>query len=172
MSPCGFLFKLYRPGDLDIAPQRVANRAILGRRQLDRAERLVRLDAFTSDSKIQRDVLVSAWNRIDPLSHDVDLEGLDRRALLSQYVDDIISDTRRERAEKCFRRALPRLTFAIDAGRRTIRTSRIEAVATHPLDMYARRFRRRLRRRGCCHFSGPFSIGARTAFPHSVQLPS
>jgi hypothetical protein len=45
-------------------------------------------------------------------------------------------------------------------------------VASDPRDVYPRWRRRGFCRRAGSHFSGPFSIGARTAFPHSVQLPS
>src|SRR5712675_1082008 len=172
MRARGFLFELDRPIDLNIAPQRVPHRAVLRRRQLYRAQRLILRYSLSTNAKVERDVLVAPGNRIDALSDHVDLERLERSALLREDVDHVVGDARRQRAEKCFRRTLSDLTFSIDAGRWPIRTASIESMAANPIDVYERRFRRRFGRCGCCHFSGPVSIGARTAFPHSVQLPS
>src|SRR5712691_11008206 len=172
MSPRGFLLKLDRPIHLDIAPERLPHGTVLRRRQLYRAQRVVLREPLSADAEVERDVLLAPGNSLDALSYHVDLERLDRSALLREDVDHIVGDAGRQRAEKRFRRTLSRLTLAIDAGRRTIRIFFNDTVTTDPIDVYQRGFRGRFRRCRCCHFSGPFSIGARTALPHSVQLPS
>src|SRR5439155_13513121 len=124
-----------RPLNLDIRPQRISYGAVFGSRQLDRAQRLFLLDPLSADVKVERDVLVPKGNRVDALTNHVDLERLDRRALLRQDVDHVVRNARRQCAEQRLGRALSRLAFAIDAGRRSVRTTRIESVTTHPLNM-------------------------------------
>src|SRR5712671_3396595 len=135
MRARGFLFELDRPIHLNIAPQRVPHRAVLRRRQLNCAQRLILLYSLSADAEVERDVLVAPGNRIDALSDHVDLERLERSALLREDIDHIVRDARRQRAEKRFRRTLSDLTFSINAGRRPIRTASVEAMTANPVDV-------------------------------------
>jgi len=89
MSARGLLFKLHRPRYFHIIPQRIANRAVLCRRQIDRAQSLILLDSVTPNSKIECDGFVSARSGINSLSYDVDLERFHRSALLPQNFDNV-----------------------------------------------------------------------------------
>ena len=111
---------------------------------------------------------------VDSLAHDVDRECFDWRPLLRHDVDDIIRHARRQRAKERLRRALSSFPITIEMHCGPVWTSGVELVLPNPLHVNQRRLRRGFcrRRHGRCHRSAPFSIGTRTALPHSVQLPS
>src|SRR5882757_10135648 len=99
MRPGRLLFKLDRPIDLNIAPDRLPHRAVLRRRQLYRAQRLILLYSLSPDTEVERDVLVATGNGVDALSDHVDLERLDWSALLREDVNHVVRDARRQRGE-------------------------------------------------------------------------
>jgi len=121
------------------------------------------LDAGPTDPENQRGVLQVSRNGVHSLGDDFDLEGFDGRPALRQNVDDINRRAGGQRGQQSIDWTRSGTTVAIEAGRGASWSARIENVVSHPLRDDPLRL---------AHFGPPFSMGARTAFPHSVQLPS
>jgi hypothetical protein len=182
----GVLVELERPLDRDLRIERVAHRAVLGHGQLDGALGVGPLDAGAAQPVGELDADEPAGRAREPLAVRVDLERLRRRPPLGQDVDDVDRGARGERREHRVDHALPGAARAVESERRPPGAAGVEAVLPRPRHVHARRPPRRGGRRravlgGGAHApprpaargrAGPVSIGARTAFPHSVQLPS
>jgi hypothetical protein len=127
----------------------------------------------------------------EALAGHVHLERLGRRATLREDVDHVHRGAPGEGGEHRVDHALPGLAGAVEAQRGAARAAGVEAVPARPRHVHARGpapGRRGLGRQvpvrhrapslgaaagaGPRGRAGPVSIGARTAFPHSVQLPS
>ena len=106
----------------------------------------------------QEPPLLPSGYRVDALTNHIDIECLDWSTLFLQNIDDVVRNAGGQRCQQYLRRTLTGFALAIDAGRRSVGTTRIESMATYPLNVDSRRFRAGLRRRASRHFSGPFSI--------------
>jgi hypothetical protein len=121
------------------------------------------LDSRSADSEVQRHVLQVSRNGVHPLGDDFDLERLNRRPALRENIHDVNGRACGKGRQKSVHWTRTGTAVSVEAGRRAAGTPRVEIVLTNPFRNYAL---------WLAHLGPPFSIGARTAFPHSVQLPS
>lgn len=121
------------------------------------------LDSRSADSENQRHMLQASRNGVDPLGDELDLERFNRRPALCQNIDYVNCRARGDGRQKSVHWTWSGAAVAVEACRWAPGTPGVEKVLTHPLRNDSLRL---------AHFGPPFSIGARTALPHSVQLPS
>ena len=122
-----------------------------------------RLDARTIHAEGESQPHESPGRVVTTLPLDFDRQSLHGGTPLREDVHDVHAGTRGQGAQQGVGRRLSRLPTAVEPRERAAGTSGVEAVLAHPRGVNAT---------GCAGHRTHRSIGARTALPHSVQLPS
>ena len=176
-----FLAVQYHHGrDFDVGRETRGDAAIALERELDSSLGVGADDIGSDNLEPDPDLLEASRMCLATVRLHVDRKRGHRRAALGEVVDDVDACARSERAEERVRRRLARLAPAIEARGGSVRLSGVEGLIGLPRrsnvrrGMYCRRRDRWCRcfGRGDRGIVAHFSMGARTALPHSVQLPS
>src|SRR5687767_7752773 len=143
--------------------ERRPNRAILCHRELDRVLGVCPLYPLALDRDVESYVIESARYRVDADAEDFNAVRLDGCTALRENIHDIHRDASCQRCEQGIGRSGCSNSIAVQKDGRLALPARLESPFSFPVEKNAGR---------CTHLGPPFSIGARTEFPHSVQLPS
>ena len=121
------------------------------------------LDTFATYRDVQSDVNETPRYRVGTDAEYLDSVRFDRCSALGKDVDDVHRDAAGKCSEKCIGRRGRHNAITVEKDRRPAFATGLESPFSFPVQKYPGR---------CAHFGAPFSIGARTELPHSVQLPS
>ena len=121
------------------------------------------LDPLTFDRDVESNVIESARYRVYSNAEDLDGVRLYRCAPLCKNIHDIHRHASSQRREQGIGRSRSRNSIAVQKNGRLAFSASLESPFSFPVKKNAGR---------CTHLGPPFSMGARTEFPHSVQLPS